>query len=155
MFNRERLTKLKDVAKTNAVKTLAAGNTITPIIGIWRDNEPYCWVIPPSPDENQPARDPILLAAQVCIVGMEPDAITMVNDTYHAKQETKHDGSTWEAGEMQYAVENNTVDAKLVNDCVMVAVVDKSVLTLEDLEGFARPRRCGNERQTRDRGGKR
>jgi hypothetical protein len=63
--------------------------------------------------------------AIVLLGGVAKDLLVMVNDSYHAKQMTKTDGSDWQPGDMQYAWEHNTPDKKLLGEGLLCAVFDR------------------------------
>lgn len=121
MLDREAITKYADRIKDHAELVVPEDGTMRPIIGVWRDDECWIWLFP-----RTEGRDPIVTAAQVAIVGMEPDTLTLAHDTYRATQQTRKDGSEWPHGGMQYAREHNTEDAELVEDSINIMMMDRT-----------------------------
>lgn len=132
MWDQENLEKYAGFVRDIAEQALADDGFLSPCIAAWKDGIPWVWVYP-----SGEGRDPILNAAVPMIIGMEPDMLTIVNDTFIVKGSpieeddgqkklVKSDGSDWEQGDMGYAREHNTPDAQYVKDQIAVMTIDRT-----------------------------
>jgi len=84
-------------------------------------------VLFPHMDGTDEAYDKFAYAVKLLAAGIDDlESIVFVVDTYKVTQMTKHDGSEWGRGGMQYAWENNTVDKDLVREAFGYQIADKS-----------------------------
>lgn len=108
-----------------ADRTLREHGEFAPVVaGYFDPRKPWIYLFPP-----HMGRDPLVFAAFTLIVGMGMDQITLLHDSYVSTSTTKTDGSEWGQNEMAYAVEHNTVDAKLVSDAIIYMVFQRDGTT--------------------------
>lgn len=70
-------------------------------------------------------RDNFFQVAAILGSGLDADALLWLSDAWKTTSITKTDGSDWEPGDMQYAVEHNTPDAKFISENLVVLLVDR------------------------------
>lgn len=103
-----------------------ADKSFKPSMVLFTDDGNPRLIILPTFDDPQASRGPLAWITKIAAASIDNlSEIIWLMDSWQSTSPTKKDGSSWEQGEMQEAVENNTENADLVYECLSLNIIDK------------------------------